>query len=1803
MYVATSFSTKTIELTECRSIQLPVAALLKQYKEQHNTLIRHFDLLYIQQGIDRLPISERLDLLPAIGNGLQTNYEESQKHSASLFNLFLKLLHSMTLPARGSKDDAGLLEKFRSADDASDATFVAEWIGKLILYGKSQPGTIPSPGLSADECSFLEQFGKTDTWTPGAPGGMNLVDTKVVAAKFLASGAFTDAERFLPALFASADPNSRISDVGDDMLKRATSAVSFEDQELVYRLYRVYLGSRGSDGSLPARPPLQTKILALLCRSKLASSFIAESTQIVREGLAPQPISQQNGSLQSSKKGLEASKLRGQVFAFTNWLARISSPADMASFAPILVAQLRDYIDDQGWPRPRTDEPLSSGELSSRAYGYESIGLLSAACPEKMLLEPNLELLRWLFTSLSEDTSGSEVSLSIEHAMAGVLGSFAGNTDRELETAMASLFLRHISLVPGSSDENGNGVVRSTRFVAVRFANRCLQYDNIDGRFIDILALCGDSAERSEVLEEARKGLDPYWYHMLNPTEITMGTSTASDPAKGTKFPSFSALVDRLFGAEAIWDLSSAHLTNAYMTALGFCRCVLMQHALDSLESPPVVDSEWERNINALIKNNEEARGKLVGFFLDQSSNVAGFSSSLQRYLQACFRGLVVQSGGDPSRSGDFLIELCTFLPTSDYVSISTNMTKLQSPIFSTHKSLREKASHMFGLLASLKECSPEAVYKVLRVFDQRLQSYQEAVGTQVLQVHGATLARAFFLSRSLRRANAPEDFGEQRTSFMNTCFAILEHSREKLLLDGVILAISELSLYGAVNSATVSNSHAQLVVEKLSDKGKEGNEKAITSLGHFAMQYSEDGLQGSTLEDVINRFYGLHTVRQPEVQFAIGEALSCTAIGWDSKALLSALDIPGPSPRSAQRGNTMTKILDRVLADCKTTKPALRQATVIWLLCLVQFCGHRAEIQTRLRECQVAFKGFLADRESLNQESASRGLTLVYEKGDRSLKDDLIRDLVGSFTGTGSGLAGTVSEDTELFDAGALPTGDGSVTTYKDIMSLASEVGDSSLVYRFMSLASHDAIWSSRAAFGRFGLSNILSDASTDGYLANNPKLYPALFRYRFDPNSNVRTAMNDIWTALVKNPTETVNTHLDSIIKDLFKSILGKEWRTRQASCAAIADLVQGRSLEAYEKYLNDIWSLAFKVCDDIKESVRAAAMSLARVLTGILTRALEAGDSSARTADKMLKQVLPFLLSTQGLESGAPEVQEFSRKTILQIIKKSNGKTLRPFVPELVSRLLALLSSIEPEMINYLHMNAETFGVTKQELDDARLKHIRGSSMLEAIERCLDYLDETSMPELQKSLESAIKAVIGLPSKVGCSRVLVSLSTRQNFIFKPYADHFLPLARKQVFDRNDTISSAYAAACGYLARLASDDALLKMIDGCRKLYFDSDDERQRMISGDIIYAFSKYATDRFNSFAVEVLPFVFVAKHDLNDRARSLFEDTWNENVGGSRTVLLYLREIIQLTLQYLDSARWSVKHTSAFAVADVVTSAGSNISDADAKIMWPALEKALSGKTWEGKEKALKALVQLAKSSDFVKTDSKVSEQMEKIMMRESKRTNASYRQHALECLASFVNLRDDLDMYEQVYGATQPIIEELSDEAEDMDIDSSTGGTSSKTVKETTLANGLTALLNSVNPKEMAPDELNIRLRQSLELISKAVKSETGSKTLQGAVYDALSALFQKVQKADIKTMPELLEETITEYTKHIFSAADQVEHVRLKAAEAAMAMAPVARRGAHIKVTYADGLANARRQERSSIVLQTLNSAAKIFEE
>lgn len=1151
-------------------------------------------------------------------------------------------------------------------------------------------------------------------------------------------------------------------------------------------------------------------------------------------------------------------------------------------------------------------------------------------------------------------------------------------------------------------------------------------------------------------------------------------------------------------------NFSGARIS-AFPQAVDYCRKVLLMTALKESDTPLTLDADWERQLDVLYRTDKKSRNVMKAFVhkIDEDA--------LELYLIAAFEGLLRNEGNGLEDCGKCFVEILSISPLSVVGRISGRAAELSQGIRSNNVATRILAAQAFGILAAHPDTGSQIVLELIQGLLDDVKLWSTAVGAEANTVHGSMYALGNILSHVSLYART-ELMGQRATE--EAIIAILEilaGAKDASIKEAVFNAISQISALGALTPALIAKSSLDedSMIQLLAVEAKKGNEKAITALGRLSLIFDAD-LNPKAEEHltlITKTLYELFELKQAEVHFTVGEALTCVSACWESEALLLNLDVDVPYKGRVKRSNILDSMLGKLLKDCKTTKPSLKKASGIWLFSLIQNCGHTSEVQSRLREGQGAFMGLLSARDELVQETASRGLSLVYEQGDAELKEKLVKDLVASFTGTSAQLK--VDEETELFEPGALPTGEGkSVTSYKDIISLANEVGDQSLVYKFMSLASNAATWSTRSAFGRFGLSNILSSSEVD------PKLYPKLYRYRFDPNPNVRRSMNDIWNSLVKDSSATVNEHFDDILADLLKSIVGKEWRTREASCDAIADLIQGREFDKYEKHLHDIWHVAFKVMDDIKGSVRAKALSLSMALTGILVRQVEAGTES-RHAQAMLKEVLPFLLSGQGIESSAKDVQAFATMTVLKLIKKG-GKALRPFIPSLVEQLLGLLSTMEMEGVDYLYLRAAQYDLTEEKIDTARSNAVTQSPLMESIERCLDQLDDETMAKLVPHLENVIRTTVGMPSKIGCSAVLVSLATRHSFVFKPHADTFLKIVEKTVLDRNNAVSTAYARSAGYMSRLGSDDSLLRLAKYSKSLYFNAEDEAKRQVAADTIYAVSKFASDRFNSMSTEYLPFVFLAKHDFDEHVKDQFEKTWSENVGGSRAVLLYLREITSLCAERLESPKWVIKHTAAMTIADVVQSSGADISEPNAAIIWPALEKSLALKTFDGKEKVLEAFVKFAEAgSSLWEKEPTIAAQMKKIAIREAKRNNDSYRPHAFISLGKYSETQKDLDMFNEAYDIIAPILVDFaSDDKMDTTDDSKSGGTSDEA---STITAGVAALFRAVNITSVNPSPLT-HLPKLLELIEKLLPSEKITVATRLNLYERIKVLFNGLTK-------------------------------------------------------------------------------------
>ncbi|KAF3393848.1 Proteasome component ECM29 [Penicillium rolfsii] len=1793
------------------SIQLPVAALLKQFKEQKSQLVRHFDLIYAQQGIDRLGSEARVDILLPLLQGI-AEIGTSASQGAIVFNLVLRLLPLFKIPPKGSDEDQKLKERLKLSDE--DTGFLSFWLTKLLLFSPAVGEAQTCPGLSPDEYKFLTKDAPAnETWNPAASGGLNLIETKVIALRFLGSGAFADPQRFLPSLIATADANSRLADLGDETLKRF--AVDLEDSTVVEQLYDLYFGAGKADGAPPVRPPLQVRILVFLGKSIKATENTQRIYRLIEDGLLSDAA--------RSAQGLQASKLRTQIFTFTTWVVRMGSPSDLKKIAPKLIAGLRDFIQSQGWPSPgASGQRLPATDLSLRGLAYESIGIMVPKVDFQLRDETGenfeFDLVRWLFTSLSSDDSSPQIFVSIDQALGSILNSSLDSHDKEFQDQLRPFLVNQMGLHQGDTDpDTGFDVVRGVQYAAVRFANRFLPYSDMVARWVDLMAMARGPERQQEIVEEGKKGLHPYWFRLLNPAKDKKwnDTTVGERDESWFDFPKFAEATQYLLGSSdqdgntGVQGISTPQLLsgpykNAFVPAVAFLRNALLFEAFSAAGITTELEQDWDYKLEVELSNSVEARNA-VRKYLHNSAK-----ESVLTFLSAILHGIVKEGIPDLRQCGLNFVEICSLAPNDVVEKLLPLAHSLTKPVFSNNQDMQGYAARAFGILVSHPAFDEDTLKNFVTELASTIESWNTAIGEAALRVRGAVLSLSYLFSRLAYRKLVNKIPEAQIKSFIDTVLDVIDASRDTLLQQTAELALSQLSLSGIITLQTLQEDGWKKLQKKLATDAKTEKNTPISTLGLLTLTFSRAQPDASLFKDFMGSLYALHEIKSPEVQFTIGEAISNVAVGWDSRALIQEFDVDADFPQSDVPRTVFAEICDKLIKDCGASKPSLRKASAIWLLSIVKNCGHLQEMQERLRRCQATFTSLLGSREEVVQETGAHGLSLVYEIGDQSLKDDLVRDLVDSFTATGSNLGGgNITGDTQLFEPGALPTGEGSsVNTYKDIMNLAAEAGDPTLVYRFMSMASNNALWTNRAAFGRFGISSIFSDSSVDGYLAKNPKIYPKLFRYRFDPNPNVQRSMNTIWQALVKDPTVVVDTHFDQIMVDLLKSMLsGREWRVRQASCAAVADLVSGRRAEKYAHYLDEIYGKAFKLLDDIKESVRVAALKLCQTITNSVIRTLETNGSEKR-AGILLGSAVPFLLSDKGLDSSVEEVRGYAIGALVQIIKKSPGTLLHPFVPSILEKFLSSLSALEPQAVNYVHLNADKYGLTGQEIDKMRLSSIRTSPMMEVIERYLiDHLDDNNVKELAPKLENTLRTAVGLPSKVGCSRVLVLLSMK-TLLFRPYADRFIQLLSKYVVDRNETVSASYCTSMGYLLRLASDDQVLKTIDYAKALYLNAEDATPRTIAAEILYSASKLSNDRFMAFATAALPFVFVCKHDADEHVKEEFDKTWQDNVGGNRAVSLYLREIVGLAADNLDSARWAIKHTAARAIAHAVLSLEGELDLPTAQLVWPVLEKALSGKTWEGKEVVLTALVKFARSGRVLwTTRPELADLLKTIAVREAKRTNAAYRPHGLRALGQISQIRE-VDLMPDALAIIDPMIDEVVDEQDDggdkMEIDGK-GPNSTET-----LAAGVQCLLQCLNPATAETEVLGNYMRQVINPLDKALTH--GARQVVSTVYEELQAFFTRVDQwpgfteAALESAPEsqgewVLAGPMRALASLLLRERDAVEAVRKGRAEAIRSYLKLrpGLRGAS-EMQLGESLRMWRAAERSSTVQRILDEALKM---
>ena len=73
----------------------------------------------------------------------------------------------------------------------------------------------------------------------------------------------------------------------------------------------------------------------------------------------------------------------------------------------------------------------------------------------------------------------------------------------------------------------------------------------------------------------------------------------------------------------------------------------------------------------------------------------------------------------------------------------------------------------------------------------------------------------------------------------------------------------------------------------------------------------------------------------------------------------------------------------------------------------------------------------------------------------------------------------------------------------------------------------------------------------------------------------------------------------------RELLDALAARPWRARQASCLAMADLLPGRRWPLLAPNFGELWEVALRVADDIKDSVRVHGERLLRAVGNLSQR----------------------------------------------------------------------------------------------------------------------------------------------------------------------------------------------------------------------------------------------------------------------------------------------------------------------------------------------------------------------------------------------------------------------------------------------------------------------------------------------------------------------------------------------------------------------------------------------------------------------
>ncbi|ANM61265.1 ARM repeat superfamily protein [Arabidopsis thaliana] len=1471
--------------------------------------------------------------------------------------IILRIAIKVIGECHASKISDDVSAKYRSLITSQDKDLFLDFCLHMLLYQPSSQGGGSSPGLSVFQVNRIigKQALKGDTLTRRKLGILNVIGNMDLPG-----------ESVYPLyIAASVDSQEPVAKRGEELLKKIASGTNLDDPKLINRLFLLFNGTTGTENVAPEHNvapgniSLKMKLMSGFCRSIAAANSFPATLQCIF------------GCMYGSGTTL---RLKQMGMEFTVWVFKHGKIDQLKLMGPVILNAILKMLD--GFTGSETDA-LSR---ETKTFSFQAIGLLAQRLPQ--LFREKTEMAVRLFDALKLETQS--LRSTIQEAIVSLAAAYKDSPENILRD------LEVLLLANSLAEQN------EARFCALRWATSLYNSHHCPSLYICMLSAADPKLDIREI---ALEGL------FLKEE----GRSIVSN--HDHKYPKFIEMLEYILKQQPKL-LDSSEMRSQKLLFPSQVYLVMIKFLVKCFEL-----------------EMEESNTQAVGTeFLDSAQKMC---SLLEHSL--AFEG----SAELHACASKALVSVGSYLPEMVELYFSRKIVWLRSLLSHTDLSTRESVSRLLGMascaLSDAESCS---------LLSELISSISQPQKLRFEAQHGGLCAVGFVSAHCLHRIPTVSKAVTQNA----VKYLVEVVNLETAPLASVAMeALGHIGICGAlpflVNDSSPGTQVLEILQERLS-KLLSGDDiksvqKIALSLGHICSNETSS----SHLKIALDLLFSLSRSKAEEILFAAGEALSFlwggvpvtadmilktnyTSLSTDSNFLMkevkSLSDVKTDTEedsRTTTRETITGKLFDTLLYSSRKEE---RCAGTVWMLSLTMYCGQQPSIQLMLPKIQEAFSHLLGDQNELTQELASQGMSIIYELGDASMKKSLVDALVNTLTGTSKRKrAIKLVEESEVFQEGTIgesPSG-GKISTYKELCNLANEMGQPDLIYKFMDLANHQASLNSKRG-AAFGFSKIAKQAG-DALRPHLRLLIPRLIRYQYDPDKNVQDAMAHIWKALIQDPKKAVDEHLNHIFDDLLVQCGSRLWRSREASCLALADIIQGRKFDQVKEHLKKLWIAAFRAMDDIKETVRNAGDKLCRAVTSLTIRICDVTLTELADAKQAMDIVLPFLLS-EGIMSKVNSVRKASIGVVMKLAKGA-GVALRPHLSDLVCCMLESLSSLEDQGLNYVELHAANIGIETEKLENLRISISKGSPMWETLDLCINIVDIESLEQLIPRLTQLVRGGVGLNTRVGVASFISLLVQKVGSEIKPFTGMLLrllfPVAKEE---KSSAAKRAFSSACGIVLKYSSPSQAQSLIEETAALH--SGDRSSQIACASLFKSFSSTAADIMSSHQSAIVPAIFISRFEDEKQISSLFEEVWEDITSGERVTLqLFLQEIVNHICESITSSSWASKKKSGKAICKLTEVLGESLSPHHKRLL-QCLVNEIPGRLWEGKDALLDALgaLSVACHEAITKEDPTTPTTILSLICSACKKKLKKYRESAFSCLEKVIIAFGDPKFFHAVF---------------------------------------------------------------------------------------------------------------------------------------------------------------------------------------